>query len=204
MKWIKASDRFPDDWESKIFRYISTKQVLDNNLYEHKMDALCKVDSFVRYGYLSLEWLDESLPGSAGMREALIKIRDLTAADVSDPLKALNHMQIIARDALIEQIEEIDFEQALSSTGEEKWVSEKPKEWQQCILLTATWDKRQKQWEFNSYYVVYIEGVNDKEEAAWYWALCDINGEEWDDINDLKADLYQMIELPSPSKPQQK
>lgn len=66
---------------------------------------------------------DESLPGSAGMREALIKIRDLTAADVSDPLKALNHMQIIARDALIEQIEEIDFEQALSSTGEEKWVS---------------------------------------------------------------------------------
>jgi hypothetical protein len=62
MKWIKASERFPDDWEHKHLRYSFDHYVVEGSLFEHRDDALCKIGGTGRLEYHQFEWLDESEP----------------------------------------------------------------------------------------------------------------------------------------------
>jgi len=73
-----------------------------------------------------------------------------------------------------------------------KWFKEKPELNKECILLTASQYKKD-QWSYTPFLITKIDG-----DEGWYWGLCDVNNDEWGDIDDLKADLYQVIELPEP------
>lgn len=73
MRWVKWSDRIPDDWEGKINRQLSTKTVLDNSNWEHKNNRL-EEDSerhppYAWIEYDDIEWLDESPMKSEGAEE---------------------------------------------------------------------------------------------------------------------------------------
>lgn len=74
-----------------------------------------------------------------------------------------------------------------------EWVDKRPEFTEECIMLTA--HKYKDEWEYKSWLIVAVAGVNEKEEAAWYWGLCEMNGEEWGDMDDLSADLYIIIPL---------
>lgn len=80
------------------------------------------------------------------------------------------------------------------------WTDEKPNIFKEdCVLLTAT-EGKPGNWELDSFFMCYMLGVNDKEEDAWYWAICDIDGEEWGDYADLSASFYQIVDLPDFNK----
>lgn len=59
MRWIKVSERFPDDWESKILRTVVTKIVLDNNEWIHINDNFWNSGKRIDFQYDQIEWLDE-------------------------------------------------------------------------------------------------------------------------------------------------
>lgn len=67
-----------------------------------------------------------------------------------------------------------------------KWKVEKPKKWKECILITATLFN--DRWEYTLFTVEKVNG-----EEGWYWGLICDDGEEWGDIDDLKADLYLVM-----------
>lgn len=71
------------------------------------------------------------------------------------------------------------------------WTPIKPKFKKECLLLTAS--KYKEHWEYKSWSIVECD---DMDNGGWYFALCDIDGDEWGDIDDLKADLYKVISLP--------
>lgn len=73
----------------------------------------------------------------------------------------------------------------------EQWVSEKPVFTHDCILLTAT---NIRQWSLSSWLIIWQEG---------YWKWCEMDGEEYGDIEDLQADLYKVIALPPAPKVKQ-
>lgn len=68
-----------------------------------------------------------------------------------------------------------------------KWLTQKPKFDCWCIVITA--NKIRKQWEYSIFTVQRVD-FEDK----WYWGLIDGNGDEWGDIEDLKAQKYYVIE----------
>ena len=70
-----------------------------------------------------------------------------------------------------------------------QWTSIKPELNKECILLTAS--EYKKEWSYTTFLITKIDS-----DEGWYWGLCDIDGKEWGDIDDLKADLYQVVELP--------
>ena len=70
-----------------------------------------------------------------------------------------------------------------------QWTSIKPELNKECILLTAS--EYKKEWSYTTFLITKIDSYE-----GWYWGLCDIDGKEWGDIDDLKADLYQVVELP--------
>jgi hypothetical protein len=71
MKWIKASERFPDDWEHKHLRYSFDHYVVEGSLFEHRDDALCKIGGTGRLEYHQFEWLDESEPPAPAGEESM-------------------------------------------------------------------------------------------------------------------------------------
>jgi len=74
-----------------------------------------------------------------------------------------------------------------------QWVKEKPKLNKECIILTSTTVFGEM--EYNSFLVVNIKYEFD---TGSYFSLCTMDGEHWGDIEDLQADLYQVIDLPEP------
>lgn len=79
--------------------------------------------------------------------------------------------------------------------NQSKWVSEKPDFKEECIVLTATWI--QNDWEYNAYLIKRIDTVTN--EDGFYLGWCTLDGEEYGDLNDLHADLYQVQSLiPNP------
>lgn len=81
---------------------------------------------------------------------------------------------------------------------QEHWVKEKPKFQNDCLLLTAIWFK--DHWEYECSEIKYVEGYGE-DGSAWYWGVFELDGEEWGDLADLKADLYKVIKpLPTPPK----
>ena len=58
MKWIKISDKFPENWKNKIIRIISNGSVIDNTIFRAASDSLKSKDG--AYQYDELEYLDES------------------------------------------------------------------------------------------------------------------------------------------------
>ena len=77
----------------------------------------------------------------------------------------------------------------LSQIGQpgDGWTKEKPKDDGEKVIMTATLIKGI--WDYSAFW---LQFVGD------YYALCDIDGEEWGPYEDLAADLYYVI--PSPPK----
>lgn len=73
---------------------------------------------------------------------------------------------------------------------EEGWLTEKPVFDRDCILLTGT--KIREKCEYSSWLIKWL----DFDEGG-YWGWLNMDGEEYGDINDLHADLYNIIELPT-------
>lgn len=73
------------------------------------------------------------------------------------------------------------------------WVRYKPKFKEECLMLTAS--KHKNEWFYNAWWIREVDG----DDGGWYWGLCTIDGEEWGDVNDLSADLYKIINIPSKS-----
>jgi hypothetical protein len=60
MKWRKLSDKFPDDWESKILRTVGTNIALINVEWEHINATFWNPIMRICFGYDDIEWLDKS------------------------------------------------------------------------------------------------------------------------------------------------
>jgi Lar family restriction alleviation protein len=67
-----------------------------------------------------------------------------------------------------------------------RWLSEKPSFQDECIFITAT--NIGGQWNYYSWAMVWTGGIGDR-----YLALCNLDGEEWGPLEDLKADFYCII-----------
>jgi hypothetical protein len=76
-----------------------------------------------------------------------------------------------------------------------RWVSDKPSVFtKDCIVLTAS--EHKGQWNYNSWLITAIDGEDEEGNPAWYWGLCNINGEELGPMEDMEAELYCVIDLP--------
>jgi hypothetical protein len=69
-----------------------------------------------------------------------------------------------------------------------KWSNKKPDFTQECILITAT--KNRKDWDYRAWLIIKITGP-----GGWYWGLCEMDGEEWGDLNDMLQDKYLTMPL---------
>lgn len=58
--WVNAGFKFPEDWEVKHLRYVADHYPVENSLFEHIRNGLCKIDGTGRLEYHEFEWLDES------------------------------------------------------------------------------------------------------------------------------------------------
>lgn len=58
--WVNAGFKFPDDWEVKHLRYVADHYPVENSLFEHIRNGLCKIDGTGRLEYHEFEWLDDS------------------------------------------------------------------------------------------------------------------------------------------------
>jgi hypothetical protein len=72
------------------------------------------------------------------------------------------------------------------------WVREKPKADKDRVFASANWFK--DHWEFKVWFISLVMF-----DEKWYYALCEGDGEEWGDYEDLQCDLY--FELPVPTPP---
>jgi hypothetical protein len=75
-----------------------------------------------------------------------------------------------------------------------KWQTEKPEFKEECLLLVAS-SYQNKDYDYNVFEIKQIEGLDEQENPAWYWGICCLDGEEWGDYEDLKADLYMIMPL---------
>jgi hypothetical protein len=71
-----------------------------------------------------------------------------------------------------------------------KWTNKKPKFNKECFFLAAT-KYKDNPWSVNLFQIVRIEC-----DEGWYWGWCDGDGEEIDDLAELKAQFYMI--LPNP------
>jgi|SRR5882672_5063878 len=74
MKWITLSDKFPDDWESKILRTVTTRIVLTNDEWRHVNDHFWHSEKRIDFDYAEIEWLDESEPDQDELWEDVVSI----------------------------------------------------------------------------------------------------------------------------------
>jgi hypothetical protein len=75
------------------------------------------------------------------------------------------------------------------------WSGTKPEFTEECILITATKYANKEHWDYNSWLIVKQDGETETGEYGWYYALCDIDGEEWGDLADLTAKKYLTMPL---------
>jgi len=86
---------------------------------------------------------------------------------------------------------------AQQSIKEDGWVTEKPVFTEDCILLTA--NKVKDIWEYQSWKILESFYEDENGCSVFYWQWCNMDGEEYGDLADLKADQYKVISLlPSP------
>ncbi len=64
------------------------------------------------------------------------------------------------------------------------WTTKKPEFKEDCLLFTA--NKIRGEWEYHSWLIHNYNG---------YMAWCELDGEEYDDIADLTAEMYLTIPL---------
>jgi hypothetical protein len=75
------------------------------------------------------------------------------------------------------------------------WIAEKPELNKECLLLTASYIKSHSRighsyWSYHLFEIFWISF-----DDGGYWGVLQ-DGEEWGDIADIKADLYQIVQIP--------
>lgn len=73
-----------------------------------------------------------------------------------------------------------------------EWLDKKPEFTEECIMITAI--KHNDKWDYSSWQIIQVEGYGE-DGPGWYYALCEMDGEEWGDMADLRADLYLTMSL---------
>lgn len=73
------------------------------------------------------------------------------------------------------------------------WTEDKPEFTEECVLLTAV--KTSGGWDYSSWLIMAVTGYDDNNNPAWYYALCEMDGEEFGPLEDLSADKYLVIPL---------
>lgn len=67
-----------------------------------------------------------------------------------------------------------------------QWTNIKPDGKKECVFATASYYG--KRWDYNIWQIMKVDGID-----GWYLGLCNGDGEEWGDLNDLQADLYMIL-----------
>jgi len=67
-----------------------------------------------------------------------------------------------------------------------QWLTEKPQINQECCIITAT--AINNEWNYKFWQIV---GISDTDGV--YLALCDENGDEWGDLDELTAGMYFIL-----------
>ncbi len=67
------------------------------------------------------------------------------------------------------------------------WTTTKPEFKEDCVLIAAS--KIGEHWDYSLFII-----QKEHSDEGWYWGIFTGDGEEWGDINDLEAHLYQIIE----------
>jgi hypothetical protein len=74
-----------------------------------------------------------------------------------------------------------------------RWTKKKPKLNKECLLITAqNWGKEQG-WSYTAFSIEKVEC-----DGRWYLGIITSDGDEWGDIDDLKADKYLVLPLLKP------
>jgi hypothetical protein len=71
------------------------------------------------------------------------------------------------------------------------WTDKKPAFDREMVFVTA--NEFKDVWEYNVWQILQAEGEDDKGNTVWYWALCNSEGDEWGDNEDLAADKYLIL-----------
>lgn len=74
MRWIKVSEIFPDDWESKILRTVTIRIVLINDEWRHVNDHFWHSEKRINFDYAEIEWLDELEPDQDILWEEVVTL----------------------------------------------------------------------------------------------------------------------------------
>lgn len=74
------------------------------------------------------------------------------------------------------------------------WTNKKPVFKAEGDFVTASWWK--DHWEYKAWSMIKIEGEDDDGNEGYYLGLCDQDGNEWGDYDDLTADLYFILPKP--------
>lgn len=81
------------------------------------------------------------------------------------------------------------------------WLTQKPEFNEECTFITATRYTRNNEplpWDYSVWQIKKLDGEDVEGNPAWYWGLLNGDGEEWGDLDDLRADQYYIIENPTP------
>jgi hypothetical protein len=105
------------------------------------------------------------------------------------------------REMILAAMEE--YKNQFTDQGKEAgWITEKPDFKGECVFVTATTYNRNDEgliWDYKVWQIKKLDGENDKGEEIWYWGLLNGDGEEWGDLEDLRADMYKIISAPTNS-----
>lgn len=69
----------------------------------------------------------------------------------------------------------------------EGWVKEKPKNDKEFVMITSSWYN--DTWNYSAWEIIKLPGED-------YFYLCELDGEEWGDYEDLSAQLYKVLSPP--------
>ena len=67
-----------------------------------------------------------------------------------------------------------------------QWTNIKPDGKEPCVFVSATkWGNR---WDYSVWVIKEVGGFD-----GYYLGICDGDGDEWGDLEDLRADLYMIL-----------
>lgn len=73
------------------------------------------------------------------------------------------------------------------------WTTIKPPANQERLFISANWIGRAKQYDYKTWRITKCDAGDE-----WYWGLCDGDGEEWGEWDDLTADFYYEVPIAVP------
>lgn len=187
-RWVKADERNPTDTEDKHLDIGGSKTIgyFDNvGMWRYDTHTIIpEID------LENLEWL-EQVEQSPSQQQSM-EGEDRKAEDILSGYESVNVMtdydhyeEHYHKDCVLQAMKEFK-NQSPSTPVKDGWVKEKPKFIDECLLITGSLINGF--WEYSTWQIKKVE-----HEGKWYLGWLTGEGEEYGDVEDLKADKYLIL-----------